>query len=58
MVENVEKKIEDFLEKHNLLNACNTLLVAFSGGVDSLCLLDIVYNLSKEYKFKFIVAHL
>lgn len=54
----VKEKIKGFLEKYNLLNSKNSLLVAFSGGVDSLCLLDAVYELAQEYNFQLTAAHL
>lgn len=58
MVKEIEEKIKNFLEKYDLLNPENTLLVAFSGGIDSLCLLDVLFNLSKQYNFQLIAAHL
>jgi len=54
----IKQKVCEFLEKYNLLNSNSSLLVAFSGGVDSLCLLDVLYDLSKDYNFKLAAAHL
>lgn len=54
MIETVEK----FLDNYNLKGSDNTFLVGFSGGCDSLCLLDILNELSKKYKFKIIALHL
>ncbi|MFH0703221.1 MAG: tRNA lysidine(34) synthetase TilS [bacterium] len=53
-----EEKIQRFLEKYNLLHTENILLVAFSGGIDSLCLLDNLLKLSEKFEFKLIAAHL
>lgn len=39
---NVVQNISEFLDKHNLKNSSETMLVAFSGGYDSMCLLDIL----------------
>jgi tRNA(Ile)-lysidine synthase len=50
--------VEDFLIKHNLNKPENTFLVGFSGGCDSLCLLDILYTLSHKYGYKVVAAHL
>ncbi|MDD3012343.1 MAG: tRNA lysidine(34) synthetase TilS [Candidatus Gastranaerophilales bacterium] len=58
MKNNIKQKVREFLEKHKLLNSNHSLLVAFSGGIDSLCLLDVLYNLSKECYFKLTAAHL
>ena len=61
----MEKKLEvirqnviDFLKKYELLKEGNILLVGFSGGADSLCLLDILYKIHREYGFKLVAAHL
>lgn len=50
-VRNVIKKYVEFTPEV-------TLLVGFSGGWDSMCLLDIVHKLSLEEGFKVVAAHL
>lgn len=50
--------VDNFLIKYGLNNADNTVLVGFSGGCDSLCLLDILNNLSKKYGYKVVALHL
>ena len=50
--------VENFLEEYGLKNKDNTFLVGFSGGCDSLCLLDILSGLSKKYGFKVVALHL
>lgn len=50
--------VEKFLKEHNLTSPEKTFLVGFSGGCDSLCLLDILNNFSKKYGFKLIALHL
>ena len=41
----IEEKVKYFLEKYNLLNSKSPVLVAFSGGYDSMCLLNILHTL-------------
>ena len=50
--------VENFLIKHELNKAENTFLIGFSGGCDSLCLIDLLNELSKKYGFKIIALHL
>lgn len=54
MIEIVEK----FLDKYSLNSAEKTFLIGFSGGYDSLCMLDILNGLSKKYEFKLVALHL
>lgn len=54
MIESVEK----FLYEYELTKAEKTFLVGFSGGCDSLCLLDILHTLSLKYGFKLVALHL
>lgn len=55
---NTIEKVEQFLQKYYLLEKNNSVIVAFSGGYDSMCLLDIINKLSKKYNFKPIAIHL
>jgi len=50
--------VEKFLIKYTLAKPEKTFLVGFSGGCDSLCLIDILQGLSKKYGFKIIALHL
>lgn len=50
--------VENFLDKFNLKGSENTFLIGFSGGYDSMCLLDIFNNLAKIYGFKLVALHL
>lgn len=49
--------IENFCLKHNLFIANEHLLIACSGGADSLALVDIFRQLASKYKFTISVAH-
>lgn len=52
------KKVERFIRIKNLLSHGDTVIVAVSGGPDSLCLLHLLVLLSKRLKLRLIVAHL
>lgn len=54
----MQEIVKNFLARHNLLRSEKTFLVGFSGGYDSLCLLDMLCDLSKEYHFKIVAMHL
>lgn len=44
----IKEKVRIFLEKYNLLKSENIVLIAFSGGYDSLCLLNVMKTLHKN----------
>lgn len=52
------EKVELFLEKYKLLTPKNNIIVAFSGGYDSLCLLSIMKEISKKYDLNLTAIHL
>jgi len=54
----IKEKAFLFLKKHELISSKRLLLVGFSGGYDSTCLLNILYQLSKKYEFSLAAAHL
>lgn len=49
--------VENFLNKYGLLNTQKTILVGFSGGYDSLCLLHVLLRLSSGFK-NLVAVHL
>jgi tRNA(Ile)-lysidine synthase len=59
---NIEKKIlravEQTIDTHRMVDAGDTLLVAVSGGPDSVALLHILFTLAPEFSFQMAVAHL
>ena len=51
-------QIDNFFKENHLPLTGKTLVVAVSGGPDSLALLDLLYQIKKRYHFKLISAHL
>ena len=56
--EPLESRVLRFIKKHHLVSAQHCLLVAVSGGPDSVCLLHILVKLKEELGISLQVAHL
>ncbi|OGO30396.1 MAG: tRNA lysidine(34) synthetase TilS [Chloroflexi bacterium RBG_16_56_11] len=54
----MEKKVLDFVRRNHLVRAGDKIVVAVSGGPDSLCLLHILFGLRRELGIELYVAHL
>lgn len=54
---NLVKKIQENIFRYQLLERGAKIVVGVSGGPDSVCLLDILYRLKKNYGLEIIVAH-
>lgn len=54
----LEQSVIQFIQKHRLISAGETVLVAVSGGADSVCLLHILAQRQAELGIKLHVAHL
>ena len=53
-----EVKVKRFIQQHELVSRRSPLLVAVSGGPDSVCLLNILHNLREVLGITIHVAHL
>jgi len=53
----LEKLVLEYINKNNLIEENDKVLVAVSGGPDSICLLNILYNLRETLKIELFVAH-
>ena len=50
-------KVKQFIIDNELIQSNDKILIALSGGPDSVCLLSILYNLKEEFNIKLGVAH-
>lgn len=53
----LENKVKDVIQKYNLIKEKDKVIVGVSGGPDSLCLANILYNLQSKMGFTIIIAH-
>ena len=56
----LEQKVYDFIAKYNLIENGDKLVLGVSGGPDSICMLNILNNISKEklIDFEIVVCHI
>lgn len=52
------QKVLSYIKNNNLINTKDRVLIALSGGPDSICLLNILVNLRDELKIDIAAAHL
>ena len=50
-------KVKQTIERHHMLNSGDTVLVALSGGADSMALLNVLYSIKDEYSLTICAAH-
>jgi tRNA(Ile)-lysidine synthase len=54
----MEKQIEQFMERHSLIQPDTTVIVGVSGGPDSLALLHFLWSIREEKRISVVAAHL
>ncbi|OOM71308.1 tRNA lysidine(34) synthetase TilS [Clostridium sp. BL-8] len=52
------KKVLSYVKDNNLIESGDKILIALSGGPDSMCLLNILYELKEELNIDIAAAHL
>lgn len=52
------QRVDNFIRENKVLTPGNRLVVAVSGGPDSVCLLHIMHRLSQSWGWSLVVAHL
>ena len=53
----IVKQVENTMNRYDMLNGCNRVIVALSGGADSVCLLSVLLNLAKRFRIQIEAAH-
>lgn len=57
MKDDLEKKVEDTIKKYHMIQPQDKIVVAVSGGPDSITLLSVLNNLRTKYNLDLVVAH-
>ena len=57
MSDKTYNKVINFIEKHRMIEEDDLVAVGVSGGADSVCLLHLMWRLSKKLPYRLIVVH-
>ncbi|HHT97685.1 MAG TPA: tRNA lysidine(34) synthetase TilS [Clostridiales bacterium] len=54
----MKEKVWEYIKTHNMIEEGDRVVVGVSGGADSICLLNLLYQLSKKINIELSVAHI
>lgn len=54
----MKEKVWEYIKTHNMIEDGDRIVVGVSGGADSICLLNLLYQFSKEINIELSVAHI
>lgn len=52
-----EEKVKDTIEKYNMISPADKVIIAVSGGPDSMSILNYLYENKEDYKIEIIACH-
>ena len=58
MADNTYNKVINFIKKHRMIASSELVAVGVSGGADSVCLLHLLWRMSKEIPFRLLAVHI
>ncbi|MEG2440662.1 MAG: tRNA lysidine(34) synthetase TilS [Acetivibrio sp.] len=53
----MERKVRAYIQKQNMLQENDKVILGISGGADSVCLFLVMLELKKEYNLSFVLVH-
>ncbi len=56
-IQEIEQKVNNFIKTHNLITQGDEIIVATSGGADSMMLLHYLYKNKEKYKISIVASH-
>lgn len=52
------RKFKEYIDKNNLINKGDGIVVGLSGGPDSVCLIHLLHSIKEDYDLKIVGAHI
>ena len=57
-INKIKNSVLNFIQAENLTSPGDRILLSVSGGQDSVCMLDIIYNLRKKLNIDIAIGHI